>query len=72
MSILNNVADRALWLATSARIIVIVQQLETQISIAMLDRPTHQQARMLLDADAQLGEAATALTEAAAKIRGLT
>jgi hypothetical protein len=72
MSILNSVADRALWLATSARLIIIVQQLETAISIAMLDRPSHQQARMLLDADAQLGEAATAITEASAQIRGLT
>jgi hypothetical protein len=71
MSIITSVADRALWLATSARLIIIVQQLETAISIAMLDRPTSSAAIALMQADQQLGVAARALTEASAQIRGL-
>lgn len=61
MSILNQLDERADWLARS----------HTLISIAMLDRPTSSHAISLMIADQQLGIAATALQQAAAQIRGL-
>jgi hypothetical protein len=71
MSILDNVAERADWSARLHTQIIALQSLETQISIAMLDRPTSSQAIALMQADQQLGIAARALQQAATAIRGL-
>jgi hypothetical protein len=71
MSILTNADERADWLARSHSLIRALQALETLLSVAMLDRPTGQQAIALMAADQQLGIAATAITEASAQIRGL-
>jgi hypothetical protein len=71
MSILNRTDERADWLARSHTLIMTIQSLETQISIAMLDRPTSSQAIALMQADQQLGIAAKAIDQAASKIRGL-
>ena len=71
MSIITNADERADWLARSHTLIMALQALETAISISVLDQPTFQQVQRLAAADAQLGVAATAITEAAAQIRGL-
>ena len=71
MSILNRIDERADWLARSHTLIITLQSLETQLSIAMLDRPTSSQAIALMQADQELGKAARALQEAATQIRGL-
>lgn len=71
MSILNRTDDRADWLARTHSLIMALASLETQISIAMLDRPTSTGAIALMVADQQLGIAAKAVTAAAIQIRGL-
>ena len=71
MSILDNVSDRATWMGAASTLILRLQMLETQISIAMIDRPTSSQAIALVQADQQLGIAVTAVQEAAAKIRSI-
>jgi hypothetical protein len=64
-------ASRVIWLALAHRVVLDLQRLEQQISIAMGDRPTSAQAIALMQADQHLGEAARAVTEAASKIRSL-
>jgi hypothetical protein len=71
MSILTDGTERAAWLARAHSLIMALQALETQISIAMLDRPTSSQAIALMQADQQLGIAAKSITEAATAIRGM-
>jgi len=68
MSLITSVADRATWLGAASTLILRLQMLETQISVAMLDRPSHRQAALLVQADTHLGEAARSIQEAAAAI----
>lgn len=71
MSLIDSVSDRATWMGAASTLILRLQMLETQISISFLAHPTGRQALLLMAADQELGIASKAITEAAAKIRGL-
>lgn len=71
-NIIDSRAHREAWLSTVHRLITTCLELETDLSIAMLARPTGEQALNIVAADAQLGQAVKALGEAAARVGRLT
>ncbi len=67
-NIIDSHAHREAWLSTVHQMITMCMELETDLSIAMLERPTGEQALNIIAADAQLGAAVAALGEAAARV----
>ena len=70
-NLIDSHAARASWIARAHAMVMELQQMEQEISIAMLQRPKAKHALALMSADVQLGEAATAITEAIRRIERL-
>jgi hypothetical protein len=69
MTIIDNPAERAVWLTDASRVIVSLQRMETEISRALGQYLTFTQMQHLSSADQQLGIAARAIQAATNEIK---
>ena len=70
-TLLSDSQHRAEFQSSCAALVVRLQRLEIVLSIALGDHPNHNEYTRLIDADAELGNAARAVQAAALLVGGL-